>query len=168
MMDQTGESTRQLGAIVGRTGGAVSHWRTGRYVPQGDEISRLAIHWGVNPAWIAGTSEEKYFVPVPESTTAPEAIMPHDFTETMETEDMINKFPQGATLFVKRMPEMPESAIALIELDGQRTVRRIFGKGTSCVLVAENPFIPPLFIKSAERNRMTILGRIVRVSFPIE
>ena len=169
MMDETNESTYEVAKVVGLSAGAITHWRTGRYMPKATETDKLAVHWKVNPRWLDGNSNDKNIMDMMEpDRPEDDHDSSYDFVERLATSDMQRLFPCGSLLFVKRMSAVPDNTVTLLELDEMRTVRRVFNKGSTFVLISENISVFPVFIKSAESKRINIIGKVVRVAFDVE
>jgi transcriptional regulator with XRE-family HTH domain len=85
LMEKAGDNTITLGAAIGRSSSAITHWITGRYEPRNEMIDRIAVRYGVDPLWLAGIKEYA------QEDDEPEMVIqgvPHDMIEQAETDDM--------------------------------------------------------------------------------
>lgn len=73
-------------------------------------------------------------------------ILPHDY------------------LVIKQGRVVEEGAIALVMLDGEVTVKRLFQEGDWFLLKSDNPAMPPIRVRKGEKN-LQILGKVVGVAY---
>lgn len=93
------------------------------------------------------------YVEVPEFTYA-------DFALTCQGDSMINaRVMDGDIVYVRQQPEVENGEIAVVLIDGEATLKRVFyGKGT-IMLQAENPTYPPMVFSGEEILDIKILGK---------
>lgn len=56
---ERGENQEQFANAVGVTGGTISHWESGRVVPNDSHKKRIAYHFGVTVEWLFFSEDEK-------------------------------------------------------------------------------------------------------------
>jgi repressor LexA len=67
-------------------------------------------------------------------------------------------------LLVKQGSSCENGAIALVMIDGEVTVKRLFREKQSVVLKSDNPAMPPIPVKEKEKN-FRVLGKVVGVAY---
>ena len=68
---------------------------------------------------------------------------------------------EGDTVFVKSCEDVEDGQIAVIQIDEEYCLRRVYHGSDYLELRSENPKYPPMFIRGNCEN-MKIIGRVVK------
>lgn len=93
-----------------------------------------------------------------------------DFCLTAKGDSMINaRIFDGDILFVKQQPMVDDGEIAVVLVDGEATVKRVYYDRDNNVisLVPENPTYKPMRFEGTKLDEITILGKVVAGQFAV-
>lgn len=85
-----------------------------------------------------------------------------DFAVTVTRNCLSNsRFREGDIVFIRAQGEVEDGQIALISIENEFTLRRVYHTPVGVVFVTDNPKYPPLVFTHEESNKYHILGRAV-------
>lgn len=94
-----------------------------------------------------------------------------DFCLTAKGDSMINaRIFDGDILFVKIQPTVNNGEIAVVLIEDEATVKRVYydRENSILTLVPENPKYKPLRYSGSELDRIRILGKVVSGNYTVE
>jgi repressor LexA len=156
-----------------------------------DLVFRICERFMINPAWLGGYDNvPKYWLPANElikpvpiigtiaagsPIAAYEDIIDYeyalekegvDFCLRVSGDSMIGaRIFDGDIAFVKRQNDVDNGDIAVVLIDGEATLKRVYKEKGKIVLHAENPTIPDKIISSKDHKQVLILGKVKYVKF---
>ena len=85
-----------------------------------------------------------------------------DFCLIAKGDSMINaRIKEGDVVFIRSQPDVENGEIAAVLIEDETTLKRVYKKTNSLVLMAENPAYNPLVYTNEELNNIRILGKAV-------
>lgn len=173
-----------VGKILGTTKATVSRYETGRHSPGVSEISLLADYFKVNPYWLAGFDnikdiDEPNFKKIPvigciacgTPLLAIENIIMYEYANYGENVDfaliakgdsMINvRVFDGDTVFVRQQSDVEDGEIAVVLIDDEATLKRVYKLNGDLLLKAENPTFIDIRITAKDKKNVRILGKAI-------
>jgi len=85
-----------------------------------------------------------------------------DFCLIAKGDSMINaRIEEGDIVFIRAQPDVENGEIAAVLIEDETTLKRVYKKHNSLVLMAENPIYSPLVYTNEELNTIRILGKAV-------
>ena len=85
-----------------------------------------------------------------------------DFCLIAKGDSMINaRINEGDIVFIRSQPDVENGEIAAVLIEDETTLKRVYKKHNSLVLMAENPSYSPLVYTNEELNTIRILGKAV-------
>jgi repressor LexA len=156
-----------------------------------DLLLRICTKFSINPAWLSGFDNvEKYWMPVSDPIkpipiigtiaagdpiTAYEDVIGYeyileregvDFCLRVSGDSMIGaRIFNGDIAFVRRQNDVDNGDIAVVMIDGEATLKRVYKEKGKIILHAENPTIPDRIISAKDNKQITILGKVKFVKF---
>lgn len=94
-----------------------------------------------------------------------------DFCLTAKGDSMINaRIFDGDILFVRSQPSVDNGEIAVVLIDDEATVKRIYydKENNTITLAPENPMYKPMRYEGEQLSRIRILGKIVSGQYVVE
>ena len=190
LMQENGDTIYTVASLLSMQASTVSRYVNGQYVPKAPTLELLARHYGVNPTWLMGEdvprtlSEKQNAVPVlgdvaagvpiwaQENYDGLAAVDPGenvDFALRIRGDSMQNaRIHNGDLVYVRRQPEVENGEIAVILVDGEATVKRVYDKGDALVLHPENEaYTDMVFPKDGSRD-IAVLGKVILVKGRVE
>ncbi len=190
LMQENGDTIYTVASLLSMQPSTVSRYVNGQYVPKAPTLELLARHYGVNPVWLMGEdaprnpSEPQSTVPVLGDVAAGVPIWAEqnydglaaidpgenvDFALRIRGDSMQNaRIYNGDLVYVRRQPAVENGEIAVILIDGEATVKRVYDKGDSLVLRPENEAYSDMVYKKDGKNRISVLGKVVFVKGRVE
>ena len=97
-----------------------------------------------------------------EETIMAPANIDADFVIRCGDNSMMNaRLFEGDTVFVKSCKDVEDGQIAVIQIDGEYCMRRVYHGSDYFELRAENPKYPPIIIRGIH-EKAKIIGRVVK------
>ena len=93
-----------------------------------------------------------------------------DFCLTAHGDSMVNaRIFDGDLLFVKKQEIVDDGQIAVVLIEEEATVKRVFYDRESDILtlMPENPTYRPMRYQGAQLDQIRILGRVVAVQYEV-
>ena len=151
---------------------AVSQWENGRTMPDTNSLKLLSGVFGVSVETLLGIEKPKDQNRIPgferiSADTAEEKLGGVDFFAlTINDGSMAPTLQLDDTVIIDRRCEVRSGDIAAVAIGpSDVSVKRIIKKGTSLMLVPENPFFEPLLFTEDEIESLpvTILGKVTEL-----
>lgn len=97
-----------------------------------------------------------------ETTVMAPADIDADFTLQCEDGSMMNaRLFKGGIVFIKSCEDVEDGQIAVIQIDQDCCLKRVYHGSDYLELRAENPKYPPMFIRGTHEN-VKIIGKVVK------
>lgn len=97
-----------------------------------------------------------------ETTVMAPADIDADFTLQCEDDSMMNaRLFKGDIVFIKSCEDVEDGQIAVIQIDQDCCLKRVYHGSDYLELRAENPKYPPMFIRGTHEN-IKIIGKVVK------
>lgn len=158
-----------------------------------DVLLRIATKYCINPAYLCGFENvEKYWKPVSDeikpipvigTVAAGNPILAYedalgyeyalekegiDFCLVVRGDSMIGaRIFDGDIAFVRRQDDVDNGDIAVVVIDGEATLKRIYKERGKIILHAENPTIPDRIISAKDHKQVSIIGKVMYVKFKV-
>ena len=151
---------------------AVSQWENGRTVPDRNSLTLLSQVFGVSVEVLLGLEKPKDENLIPgfehiNAETAEEKLGRIDFFAlTVNDGSMSPPRQLDDTVIISRRSEVKSGDIAAVAIGpADVSVKRVIKKGTSLMLVPENPVFEPMLFSQKEIYELpvTILGKVVEL-----
>ena len=84
-----------------------------------------------------------------------------DFCLKIKGESMSPRIKDGDIVFIHSQPDVENGEIAAVIIDDEATLKRVYKKGDSIQLIAENPDYDPIICNSDNCENIQILGRAI-------
>jgi repressor LexA len=173
---------QELAKVIGTTKATISRYESGKHSPGVSEIVMLANYFMVNPYWLAGLNDSKHVeslnykkIPVIGSiacgtpTLAFENISNYEYVSSSDDvnfalitkgDSMINaRIFDGDTVFVKQQSDVDDGEIAVVLIDSEATLKRVYKLNGDLLLRAENPTFKDIRITIKDKKNVQILGK---------
>lgn len=169
---QKGLSQQELANLCCVHQTAVSQWENGRTVPDRNSLTLLAAALGVSVEVLLGLEKprDENLIPGFDRITAELAERRlgavNHFALTVNDASMSPTLLCGDTVIADRRIEVKNGDVAVIAIgSSELSVKRIIKKGTSLMLVPENPAFEPMLFSGKEVDEMPvkILGKVVEL-----
>lgn len=183
---EKGLSQEELGQLVGGVKrAAVNKWELGVTKNlRRDVIERLSEIFGVSPAYIMGMTDirnavsyEIRRVPMLGRIAAGEPIMASeehgeyiavgngvhvDFCLRVQGDSMIDaRIFDGDIVFIRQQPTVNNGEIAVVLIDDEATLKRVYITDDGVILKPENSKYAPIYVSKEEFKDVRILGKAV-------
>ncbi len=151
---------------------AVSQWENGRTVPDRNSLTLLAKAFGVSVEVLLGLEKPKDENLIPgfdriTAEAAEEKLGRVDFFAlTVNDGSMAPTLMLDDTVIISRRAEVRSGDIAAVAIGpSELSVKRVIKKGTSLMLVPENPVFEPMLFSEKEIDSLpvSILGKVVEL-----
>lgn len=87
-----------------------------------------------------------------------------DFCLRARGDSMVEaRIQDGDLVFVRRQPVVEDGEIAVVLVDDEATLKRVYRQPDGIILKAENPKYPPIFISESDARDVRILGKAVMI-----
>lgn len=151
---------------------AVSQWENGRTVPDRNSLTLLSQVFGVSVEVLLGLEKPKDENLIPgferiSAEVAEEKLVGVEFFAlTVNDGSMAPTLLLDDTVIISRRREVRSGDIAAVAIGpSDVSVKRVIKKGTSLMLVPENPLFEPMLFseKEIESLPVTILGKVIEL-----
>lgn len=151
---------------------AVSQWENGRTVPDRNSLQLLAQVFGVSVELLLGLEKPKDENLIPgferiSAEAAEEKLGGVDyFALTVNDGSMAPTLQLDDTVIISRRSEVLSGDIAAVAIGpSDLSVKRVIKKGTSLMLVPENPVFEPMLFSAEEIEALpvSILGKVIEL-----
>lgn len=179
-----GYTQKDVADIIGATKSTISRYENGKSSPGVSEVSLLAERFNVNFYWLAGMGDEKYkirgeFIKVPVvgriacgiPLLVAENIIDYEYVEKSDRVDfaviakgdsMINaRIFDGDMVFVRQQSDVEDGEIAIVLIDDEATLKRVYKFNGDLLLKAESPIMQDIRISAKDRKNILILGKAI-------
>lgn len=183
LMNENDDTTRSLGEFLKLSHSTISRYMAGKIIPKSMMIQAIAIKYGVNPVWLMGAEgAEKYLyenrtkkIPVIGTIAAGQPIMAEEHIEyyevvsESENVDMClivkgdsmsgARILSGDVVFIRKQSDVEDGEIAVVLIDDEATLKRVYKVNGNVILHAENPSYKDIVISAKDYKSVTILGK---------
>ncbi len=151
---------------------AVSQWENGRTVPDRNSLQLLAQIFGVSVELLMGIEKPKDenrivgFDKINAKAAKEKLGETVYFALNVTDDSMYPTLQLGDTVIIDRTAEVKSGDIAALAIgQSDLTVKRIIKKGTSLMLVPENPNFEPMLFTAEEIENLpvSILGKVMEL-----
>lgn len=192
IMKENDDTIYSLSTYLGLKPSTVSRYNNGHYVPKAPVLDQICRRYGVSPQWLMGED-----VPKNPSSAAPGHVVPvlgdvaaglpiwaeenydghvavdpeeHvDFALRVRGDSMIGaRIYNGDLVYVRRQPQVENGEIAVVLVDGEATVKRVFYHPDKLVLRPENKNFPDMVYRKEENHDLSVLGKVIFVKGRVE
>lgn len=191
LMQEKGDTLYTVAAYLGMKPSTISRYVNGHYAPKAHVLERLAQYYQVNPAWLLGTESVRRNtehassrVPILGDVAAGVPIWAEqnfdgyaavdaderiDFALRVRGDSMINaRIYTGDLVYVRRQPEVENGEIAVVLVDGEATVKRVWNREDSILLHPENPAYSDMVFPKDNSHSLAVLGKVIFVKGRVE
>ena len=190
LLAERGESCRSVGDAVHLSAGTISRYCNNLIdKPKMAVVRMLAEHFRVSPEWLMGYDApedqatmsglmpvERRRIPMLGQIAAGQPITADeehdcyveadteraDFCLRVKGDSMIGaRIYDGDTVFIHAQPDVEDGEIAVVLIDDEATLKRVYKLGDRVVLRAENPAYPPMEFHKADGKTLRILGKAI-------
>lgn len=180
-----GLSQSQLSEKIGISQANINRYEKAIHGPGRDAIAKLAVFFGVNPAWLMGADVEKYldipdieYIKVPIigeiaagiPITAQEDIIGYeyvseksciDFCLRVKGDSMIGaRIMDGDIVYIHKQNDVENGEIAAVLIDNEVTLKRIYKVNGNVILHPENPAYKDIVLTKKQYKDIIILGKV--------
>lgn len=188
LMQEFGDTIYTVADYLGMKPSTISRYTNGLYVPKAPTMDALARRYGVSAAWLMGDSADKFVqsngismrtVPILgvvaagypiwaeenfEGHTSIDADENIDFVLRVKGDSMINaRIYDGDYVYVRKQPDVENGEVAVILVDNEATVKRVFKYPNLLILRPENPAYEEMIYKKNDMKDIRILGKVLYV-----
>ncbi len=188
MIAERGESCHSVAAAVHMSAGTISRY-CNKLIdkPKTAVVWMLAEYLRVDPTWLMGYDApytqaadlmpvEARRVPMLGQIAAGRPIYADeqhdcyveanadraDFCLKVKGDSMIGaRIYDGDTVFIHAQPDVEDGEIAVVLIDDEATLKRVYKMGDRIILRAENPAYPPMEFCKSDGKVLRILGKAV-------
>lgn len=189
LRENRGLTQGQVGAAVGKSDKAVWAWENDVNAPRMGVVEKLAQFFNVTKAYLMGEDEpspsifpsnvrpiselHRQSVPLIGSAAAGEPIydpeelgvyvdspVDADAAITIRGDSMVPTYQDGDLVYIKCRPDVPEGAVAVVFLDNEALIKRVYKRPTGLTLASDNAdAYPPIKVEFEDYdNKITIFG----------
>lgn len=188
---ELGLTLQEVGNLVGVGKSTVRKWETGDIANiRSDKIPMLAKALKVTPSYLMGWDETVFPSPIYSDDYTPSSLylpllgdvvagMPLpanqqydsfiitnnnikcDFTFKVQGDSMEPLFLENDIIFLRSQGDVDDGQIAVIVIDDDATLKRVYHLPDGIRLVSDNPKYPPMVFNSTNSNNARILGLVV-------
>lgn len=188
LMHEAGDTIYTLAEHLKLKPSTISRYTSGQYVPKAPTLDMMARRYAVNPAWLMGENVEKtvatgnlstHDIPILGDVAAGMPIWAEqnyegytvvgaeehvDFALRVRGDSMINaRIFDGDLVYVRRQPEVLNGEIAVVMVDNEATVKRIYYHPDKVVLKPENSAYTDMIYHKADAHDIAVLGKVIFV-----
>lgn len=190
LLAERGESCRSVGDAVHLSAGTISRYCNNLIdKPKMAVVRMLAEHFRVSPEWLMGYEApeqqaahaglmpvEQRRIPLLGQIAAGQPITANeehdcyveadaeraDFCLRVKGDSMIGaRIFDGDTVFIHAQPDVEDGEIAVVLIDDEATLKRVYKMGDRVILRAENPAYPPMEFHKSDGKTLRILGKAI-------
>jgi len=186
---EKGLTQKELADKIGVKHSSISNWETNLFEPNIKAIQDLCRVLDIKPNKLMGSGEDEDLsfnnirpittqkVPLLGTVAAGEPIFAEedlecyievgtdincDYCLRVKGQSMINaRIFDGDIVFVKKQSDVDNAQIAVVLIENDATLKRVFKFKNRIELRAENPTFPVLYYENEELEQIRILGRAV-------
>ena len=81
-----------------------------------------------------------------------------DAAITIKGDSMVPNYLDGDVVYIKCVPDVQESAVAVVFLDDEATLKHVYKRPTGLTLISDNPSHPPIMAEFDDYNNVRIFG----------
>lgn len=176
----------ELSKKTGIGEGAISQYRKGAYEASQRNLEKIARALQVSIPWLMGVSEESYtpLEPLPkmrewpvlgatacgkplhrelmEETVLAPADIKADLVFRCVGDSMINaRIFDGDAVFIRQQPEVENGQIAVVRIDDEYTLKRVYVHEDYVELRAENPTCGAIILRDEQLRDFEVVGLAV-------
>ncbi len=155
------KTLEMLAGVLETTPAYLMGWASG----EGDDIYQYDNVFPYEPRKIPMLGEVACGTPIytnEEYDSFIESDIKADFCLRAKGDSMINaRIHDGDVVFVKRQSIVDNGEIAVVIIDEEATLKRIYRTKESLTLVAENPLSPPMVYTEQDGKAVRILGKAI-------
>lgn len=190
LLAERGETCRSVGAAVHLSAGTISRYCNNQIdKPKTAVVKMLAEYFGVAPEWLMGYESpeqqalaaglmpvEHRRIPMLGEIAAGQPITATeehecyvecdaaraDFCLRVKGDSMIGaRIYDGDIVFIHAQPYVKDGEIAVVLIDDEATLKRVYKLGDRIILRAENPAYPPMEFSQNDGKTLRILGKAI-------
>lgn len=190
LLAERGETCRSVADAVHLSAGTISRYCNNLIdKPKMAVVRMLAEYFGVAPEWLMGyeTPEqqahqagllpvERRRIPMLGQIAAGQPITADeehdcyveadaeraDFCLRVKGDSMIGaRIYDGDIVFIHAQPDVDDGEIAVVLIDDEATLKRVYKMGDRIILRAENPAYPPMEFCKSDGKTLRILGKAI-------
>lgn len=166
--------------------GMISKYENGKHEPNIYFVDIVSDLFGVSMEYLSGKTDEKYaqsstenccHIPIvgaiaagspllaTENIEGFECVQPNprvDFCLRVKGDSMIGaRILNGDLVFIRRQPDVENGEIAVVLIEDESTLKRVFKVNNSIILHAENPNYPDMVFSAKDMKNITIIGKAI-------
>ena len=191
LMHEGGDTIYTLATYLNLRPSTISRYTSGMYVPKAPTLSMIAKRYGVNPGWLMGETESKVpsapsdsYVPILGDVAAGTPIWAEenyegkasidegeqiDFALRIRGDSMTGaRIFSGDIVYVRRQPSVENGEIAVVLVDNEATVKRVFHYPDKVVLKPENDAYQDMVYYAGDGHDVCVLGKVIFVKGRVE
>ncbi len=193
LMHEGGDTIYTLAEFLNLRPSTISRYTSGHYVPKAPTLSMMAARYRVNPAWLMGEDAPKSLpqhsvssIDIPilgdvaagvpiwaeenfAGRTAVDADEHIDFALRVRGDSMTGaRIFSGDLEYVRRQPSVENGEIAVVLVDNEATVKRVFHYPDKVVLKPENAAYLDMVYSNGDGHEVSVLGKVIFVRGRVE
>ncbi len=192
VMKENGDTIYSLAGHLGLRPSTVSRYNNGQYVPKAPTLEMICRLYHISPNWLMGEDVPKTpsssvsgrSIPVLGEVAAGIPIWAEqnydghivvdddehvDFALRIRGDSMTGaRIYNGDLVYVRRTPEVENGEIAVVLVDGEATVKRVYDYPEKLVLRAENEAYADMVYPKEEGHTLSVLGKVIFVKGRVE
>jgi len=184
IMNENNQTTYTMAEILHLTSATISRYQNNLQTPKITTIEIISQQFNINPKWLMGYDVEKQlkkpnFIKVPiigkiacgSPLFTDENIVGYEYTEKDENIDFAliakgdsmsgARIYDGDIIFVKKQDTVEDGDIAVILIDDEATLKRVYKLNGSLLLKAENPMYKDIHLSAKDRKYIKIIGKAI-------
>lgn len=188
---QKGINKVELAEAIGVAPGTIKMLFQREAIPSISILEKIAVALGVSPGYLMGWDDAEPASPLPsnvrsiqslhrqvipmigevaagEPIYAPEELgvyvdspVDADAAMTVKGDSMAPGYQDGDIVYIKCCPDVPEGMIAVVFLDDEAVIKRVYKRQTGLTLASDNPAYPPIMAEFEDYTNMRIFGEPV-------
>lgn len=191
LLDDHNMSPEELGRVLGVTRATISRYKNCKISMPISKISKMSKYFNVSPLWLSGLDSNKYlkndekqvnYIPLIGQVAAGSPILADqniedyittrykaDFALKVYGDSMINaRIHDGDILYVKKQSDVENGEIAVIMVDDEATVKRVYKANGTVILQPENPKYKAQIYKKSYVKNIRIIGKVIGLEIMFE
>lgn len=179
---EKGLTQKDIAADLGISQQAWGHYETGRRTPDADMLLKLAAYFGVSTDYLLDApslpsnlapieSLAPHHVPLIGSVAAGQPIFADqeygvlvdepdraDYALRVEGDSMEPIYLHGDIVYIKQVPDVDDGQIAVVLLDDEAAIKRVYHLRSGLLLISENSVYKPIQATYPEYTTIRILS----------
>ncbi len=193
VMKEYGDTVYTLAEHLGMQPSTVSRYNNGQYVPKAPTLEMISRRYGVNPNWLMGENVPKVMpdtvspvkeVPILGDVAAGLPIWAEenydgkaladpedhvDFALRVRGDSMVGaRIYNGDLVYVRRQPRVENGEIAVVLVENEATVKRVFDYPDKIVLRPENEAFSDMVYIKGDAPPISVLGKVIFIKARVE